>query len=150
MGGIGLQVTKFKEKDLLPAAELFVAIFNDEPWNDNWQVKTAEKRLTDFLNTPKFLGVCCYEGEELLGFALGNREQWFEGEVFHLKEMGVKREKQGEGLGTSLLEKLRKQLIGTGAKGIYLVTARGTRAEKFYQKNGFKSNEELVVMDGRI
>jgi len=145
-----LQVTEFKEEDLAPAAELFAAIFNGEPWNDNWKVETAEKRLTDFFNTPNFIGVCCYDQDELLGFALGNREQWFIKEVFHLKEMGVKRERQGEGIGTSLLEELRTQLSRTEAEGIYLVTARGTRAEDFYRKNGFSPNEELVVMDGGI
>jgi len=145
-----MQLTEFETDDLAPAAELFAAIFSGEPWNEEWTAAKAEKRLKDFMSAVNFFGVCCYEQEELLGFALGHREQWPGGEGFHLQEMGVKKARQGQGIGTKLLKELGQQLKQEQVGEIYLVTAQGSRAESFYRANGFTVNQELVVMDKKI
>jgi aminoglycoside 6'-N-acetyltransferase I len=36
--------------------ELYINVFNSEPWNETWTYQTAKERLTDLLHTPKFLG----------------------------------------------------------------------------------------------
>ncbi|MEW5323804.1 hypothetical protein V2J23_17295 [Geobacillus thermoleovorans] len=36
--------------------ELYIKVFNSEPWNESWTYETAKERLTDLLHTPKFTG----------------------------------------------------------------------------------------------
>ncbi|MED3985791.1 hypothetical protein P4646_17275 [Peribacillus simplex] len=36
--------------------ELYMNVFNSEPWNERWTYETAKERLSDLLHTPKFLG----------------------------------------------------------------------------------------------
>ena len=145
-----MEFKEFGKEDLDNASELFVSIFNGAPWNDKWTFKTARKSLKDFIDTPKFIGITCYKQKELVGFLVGNREQWCEGEVFYLKEMGIKNNFQGKGIGTELIKSLREKLKGTKVNGIYLLTEKRSNAEKFYLKNGFNINEEMILMDGGV
>jgi GNAT superfamily N-acetyltransferase len=149
-GGIRMRFKEFKAEDLAPASELFVTIFNGKPWEEGWTTRTAKKRLEEFLKLPNFVGLCCYEQEELLGFVLGNKEQWFTGSHFQLKEMGVKPTRQREGIGTKLMKQLRENLKQTEVEAIYLLTARGSQAEKFYRQNGFEVSDGMVVMGGEV
>lgn len=36
--------------------ELYIKVFNSEPWNGTWSYEVAKERLFDLINTPKFLG----------------------------------------------------------------------------------------------
>ena len=36
--------------------ELYMKVFNRDPWNESWTYETAKERLTDLLYTPKFTG----------------------------------------------------------------------------------------------
>ena len=110
-------------------------VFNAPPWNDDWSASSAGQRLADVLATPGSAGTCLRRGGTLVGFALGHRERWFRGRHFLLKEMCVDQPLQGRGHGGSLLTALQEQL--PDVEQIYLITARGGPAQRFYQRHGY-------------
>jgi N-acetylglutamate synthase-like GNAT family acetyltransferase len=49
-------------------------------------------------------------------------------------------------VGSRLLERLRGHLDKSGLNTIYLTTHKGTPAESFYRKHGYKVSDEDIVM----
>lgn len=131
------------ENDLENCAQLFVEIFNNEPWNDQWTLKGALTYISEFFYTPNFKGYLAMEGEEIIGFLYGVKRSWWSGSEFYIHEMGVKPAYQGKGIGSGLLEYLNKELDGKVAY-LSLLTDRGMPAESFYQKHNFEVIERLV------
>ncbi|RYG57548.1 GNAT family N-acetyltransferase, partial [bacterium] len=86
------------------------------------------------------------DGEELVGFVLGNAEQWDRARHFNLREMCVAIDRQRSGLGTNLMNALQSGLIEQGIDRIYLLTARDTSAQSFYEKCGFYVSPKMVMM----
>lgn len=127
-------------------AQLYAAVFNGEPWNDSWTAETARKRITDMMKTETFLGFALYDGEDAIGLIWGQREQFFNGVHFQIQEFCVLSERQGEGCGTMLLEHLEAQLRDENVVNIYLITSHGERTEGFYQRKGFETSSEMILM----
>lgn len=136
-----------EEKDLEECAELFVKTFNEEPWNEKWTVKKAGKRLSDVYNSPEFKGFVYSENEKIYGAILGNKEQWYDGEHFYIKEFFIDSNIQGKGIGKKLLLHLEKCLEKEGVSLIHFWTLKGDIAEKFYRKMGYEIPEELILMN---
>jgi N-acetylglutamate synthase-like GNAT family acetyltransferase len=127
-------------------AELFITVFNDEPWRENWSSIAVLTRLQEIYNTPGFYGVVAAQDGKLLGFAMGYIEQWDKEKVFYLKEMCVKTQLQGRGIGTTILETLEDELSQMGVNKVYLLTARNSSAEAFYNKRGFYVSQKMIMM----
>ncbi|XXT22617.1 GNAT family N-acetyltransferase [Sorangium sp. So ce429] len=140
-------VTRRAGADDLPGlTEVFVRCFNAPPLSDGWTMETAARKLREIHDTPGFLGVVAEEGGRVIGFALGNLEQWISCPHYFLREMCVEPERQGAGVGTCLLEALLRDLEPLGVQAVYLLTTRGTPAVEFYRKHGFEVHEGTLVL----
>lgn len=139
-----MEFKRLTEKDLSACAKAFVAIFNDEPWYDEWTFEQAEQYLSDFYHTPNFLGILALEKGGIIGFVYGVTRVWWRGNEFYIHEMGVKKERRREGIGRALLEQLITELEGSDISNFALLTDRGMPAEEFYKKNGFTAIERLI------
>lgn len=129
-------------------ADLFVSVFNAEPWHDGWTVSSAARRLTDMVNTPGFVGVAVLgEDGQVDGAALGHTEQWVSGRHFYLQEMFVRRNQQRRGHGRRLLAELRQRL--PDVEVMYLMTDQETPAQSFYEREGFGRAAARIVMTRR-
>lgn len=145
-----MELRLFERNDLLKCMDTFISVFNQEPWNDEWSTETANLYLMDFTNTPGFIGVVAVEGEEVIGFVLGVRKQWWSGEEFFINELCVTIEKQKTGVGSSLMNFLMQTLESSGISNITLLTDRGAPAEAFYKKFGFTEIDRLVFMNKNL
>lgn len=145
-----MELRLFERNDLLKCIDTFISVFNQEPWNDEWSTETANRYLMDFTNTPGFIGVVAVEGEEVIGFVLGVRKQWWSGEEFFINELCVRIEKQKTGVGSALMNFLMQTLESSGISNITLLTDRGTPAEVFYKKFGFTEIDRLVFMNKNL
>ena len=133
------------EDHLDGCAELMVAAFNVEPWNDSYTQDTAREQLAWHLRVPGFLGlVSVYDGA--VAFAVGYREPMDEGDVYHLSVFCVRPDAQRTGVGTKLLRHLEDRLREAGVGTVYLGTHRGTPAEAFYAKHGYRTNAKEIEM----
>ena len=54
--------------DLVGCSELFVSIFKEPPWNEDWEVEDAFERLGDFLACPKTIAIKAESGGHICGF----------------------------------------------------------------------------------
>ncbi len=120
----------------------FKDVFMREPWNDDWSDgEQLHQYITDIIGNRNSLAFGLFEGEQLLGLALGNIKHWYTGTEFFVEEFCVKTEMQGQGLGTEFLRLLEVELRVRDIKTIFLMTGKEMPAFEFYRKNGF---EEII------
>jgi aminoglycoside 6'-N-acetyltransferase I len=139
------RIEPLREGHLDECARLFVSTFNAEPWNQRWTLETAQKKLAWTLGVPGFLGWVSLD-DRIVAFAAGYRQQEDEGEVFYLAILCVGPKAQGTGVGSRLTDHLEEQLANGGVNKVYLITHKGTPAESFYSKRGYKVSDEDIMM----
>lgn len=135
---------------LSQCVKLYIEIFSHAPWNEAWDEKSAQQRLLETFNTPGFVGIGYFENNGLVAFILGNSESWLNMKQFYLKEMCVKTELQGKGVGKVLLSQLKQRLLEQQIQKIYLLTMHNSNAYHFYNKNDFITSEKMIVMGCNI
>ena len=131
-------------------AELYVETFNSEPWNDEWTVCTAKKRLYQMINTEDSFGLCAYQGGNMCGAILGCMEQFYHKIMFNIKEFWVKNGMRGHGVGTQIFSEFEKRLKEKQVGQIILFTSKGDFTEHFYHKQNMKSNPQMIFMEKEI
>ncbi|WP_152656644.1 GNAT family N-acetyltransferase [Oceanobacillus sp. CFH 90083] len=141
-----MQFKTVEESDLVTCSKLFLNVFNEEPWNDEWTLEKAEKYLSDFYQTPGFFGVSALENNEIIGFIFGVCRVWWSGDEFFINEMCVNTDQQNKGVGKALINYLEKVMDANRISTISLLTDRGIPAEEFYKKNGFKEIDRIVFL----
>ncbi len=141
-----MKYVKIEESHLRECALIYIETFNDEPWNDKWDSKTAYNRLEEIYKTPGFIGLVALDGDKVLAAVFGNLETWFEGYMYNLKEMFVKKSEKGKGLGSILFKQLEETLKNYEVTSINLFTSKGDLTEKFYLKNGCVTEKDMIMM----
>ncbi|WMJ75551.1 GNAT family N-acetyltransferase [Cytophagaceae bacterium ABcell3] len=141
---------KLSPESLNEATRLFIKVFNDSPWSESWNEISAYAKLHQLYSTPGFSGYGMYDKEQLIGFCAGYKEIWDQGQNFYLLEFCISNGLQGKGLGSELLAFLELKLKEEGICNIYLLTMRNGVAEKFYKKNGYQVNQQIVLMDKKL
>jgi hypothetical protein len=68
------------------------------------------------MGTETCRGVVAFEGEQAVGFALGQVEGWIDGNLFLLQETCVVPGRQRSGLGGRLVEWLPREIEGSGSR----------------------------------
>ncbi|MBN2434215.1 MAG: GNAT family N-acetyltransferase [Spirochaetes bacterium] len=133
-----MEIVDIDSKEIIKdCADLYVCVFNSEPWNDRWNMETAFERLTDFFDTPRFFGAAVWDNGKLIAAIIGNSERYFSGDYYNLKEMFVSPEYQRAGVGKKLLKYVKKRLAENKIDSIILFTSNEFYTVGFYKKNGF-------------
>lgn len=132
--------------DIDEYAELFADTFNSKPWNDNWTKDVAKQRLEFQMTTRSFVGKALYDNGVLMGIILGQKEPYYDGMHFQIQEFCVKNTEQHKGYGKTLLDTLQKELAAIGVVSITLLTLRGERTEGYYQKRGYSTSKDMIIM----
>lgn len=141
-------------RDLAPAdlpdcAHFFSTVFNAAPWNENWSHESSLERLGACAATPNFLGLVAENEDGIAALAIGYWQRYQDERHFYLLEFCVANERQGEGIGTRMLEALHQRLQDEGVHRIYTLTARETPAQAFYEKRGFYVSPKMILMARR-
>ena len=127
-------------------AELFVSVFNSEPWNDSWTKETALIRIENMMRTNTFIGKAIYFEDNLKGIIWGQKEQYYNGMHFQIQEFCVKTGEQNKGYGSALLQALENELSEIGIVNIYLITSKGKKTEDYYSRRGFVTSDQMILM----
>ena len=142
-----IQIEKIQSAQMLDVcAELLVAAYNAEPWNDQWTKEVALDKLVCFYNSPKFMGWRVLHNGIAVGCCVGNIEPYFTGNYFYLKEMFVAPNMQRSGIGSMLMETLQTALSEQGIKTIILFTGKDLFPFDFYLKKGFNEMDGMRMM----
>ncbi|MEN6292415.1 MAG: GNAT family N-acetyltransferase [Methanobacterium sp.] len=142
-----LLMRKFTVQDVDKCAELFKEVFSAYPWYDNWvSLEQARTYLIELIENPVFEGYVAYNGLSLVAVCFGHKRSWWVGKEFFMDEFYVRNESQGNGIGTRMMDYIKKQLIEEEYTRLVLLTNKGIPAEEFYIKNGFYNNSDRTVM----
>jgi aminoglycoside 6'-N-acetyltransferase I len=139
-----------RRKHLAACARVYSSVFNRAPWNGKWTVRAAEKHIEESFQDRNFRGIVALDEGKLIGFGYGIVFQWESERRFYLKEMCVLGAKQRGGIGFQLLMQLIESLKAENVRQISLGTARGTPAESFYLRLGFRIDPKTIIMTKRL
>lgn len=137
--------------DMEMVKELFLSVFSQEPWNDDWSdEEQLDRYIGDLLGQPRALCFGLFDQGKLLGLSLGYIRYWYEGTEYRIDELCISRPYQGRGIGQDFLKRIEEQLERRQIVHILLQTARNLPAFSFYKKCGFYALEENVTMVKKV
>ena len=139
-------IRAMKREDIPACADILCRVYNNELWMCRWERETAIAYLSDFFEVKKFVGyVICEEGQ-VVGAVFAHEKIWWNNSEVFVEEMFVDPDRQGRGLGTSLLKEIEKYVKEHQLAGITLSTNKYAPAPLFYKKNGFVDCEHVLFM----
>lgn len=141
-----MEIRAMQMTDLESITELFITVCATEPWHDEWTFRQAKQYLTDFYQTPNFIGLVALEADQIVGYLFGVCRIWWSGNECYINELGVEPSKQRRGIGKLLFEQLTEKLVEKNIHTLTLLTDHGVPAETFYKRQGFKEIERLMFM----
>ncbi|MFU0791873.1 MAG: GNAT family N-acetyltransferase [Virgibacillus proomii] len=144
---INLKVRIMNATDLEECSGLMLKVFNRSPWFDKWNsVQHVQKYLKEFLNNPVFIGFVIEQNNKIIGACFGHTKSWYEGEEYYIDEYFVDSTLQHSGIGSKLLDYIKKYLVSKNIHCIVLLTEKNLPAEKFYKKHGFEVKSDNIFM----
>lgn len=146
-----MKLVKLSVNDIEIIKELFLSVFTQEPWNDDWSDEDQLTRyLLDIIDNHNSLSLGYYNEDGLIAIALGHIKHWYEGTEYCIDELCVKTELQKQGVGASFLSDLEECLLRQDIKHLFLLTDRDVPAYSFYKKHGFTELTRNVAFTKRI
>lgn len=142
-----LVLLKIREEMINECVDLYIETFTKEPWNDVYE--SREQVVSFFNNHFKnnyFIGYIAYLDNHLVALSIGMKKPWIEGFEYYIDEFCVSDKMQGKGIGSWFIKAIEKDIKEQGMNAIILKTENGFPAKKFYEKNGFKILDDLIVL----
>lgn len=139
-------VRRYEPRDLQGCGAVFCSAFAAEPWNENWTQQLAETRISELTGTPISAGFVYEENGRILAVAAGRVCTYLYGKEYVIDEFCVSAEMQGKGIGSRLMQRIEQEMRAAGCVGIVLQTTHGYPSERFYLKNGFQRNPDMITM----
>ena len=142
-----MELKKLTAADRPAIRSLFLDVFSNAPWNDDWSDEAQlDAYLDDLTGNRNSLSLGFFDGERLIALALGNIRHWFRGTEYYIDELCVARSLQGQGVGTAFLAEIERYLSARNIPRIFLQTGRTVPAYSFYLKRGFTELPDHVSL----
>ena len=141
-----MDIRNIEESDLSDLSELFLAVFNEPPWDQGWKKSWALERLSIIYKSYRFYGLVVEEDGKAIA-AVFARIGSFMGELeLEIMEMFVSASVQRKGVGGELLNALKEMATKDGIQCFVLQTGSDTFAKDFYLKYGFNAHVDNLLM----
>ncbi|MBY5020886.1 GNAT family N-acetyltransferase [Streptococcus suis] len=146
-----MELIELKLADMETVKQLFLSVFSQEPWNDDWSdEEQLDRYLGDLLSHPRALCFGMIDQDKLISLSLGHIRYWYEGTEYRIEELCIARDCQGRGIGKDFLKRIEEQLVERKIVHILLQTERTLPAFFFYKKCGFHTLEEDMTMVKKV
>lgn len=142
-----LAIKNLEEYMIDECVDLYMDTFSKEPWNDVYE--SRQQVVNFFINHIKnnyFLGYVAIIDEKIIALSIGMKKPWIKGMEYYIDEFCVSHLMQGQGVGSQFLREIEKIIEVNGIEGMILNTEKGYPSYNFYEKNGFKSINDLIVL----
>ncbi|MEG0778801.1 MAG: GNAT family N-acetyltransferase [Oscillospiraceae bacterium] len=123
------------ESDIPNAAQMLCQVYAEAPWNENWTLDRAEKRITSYLSGIHSRGYALITETQVIGYLFGRTSLAVDKDFFYVDEIFVHPNYQRKGCGSMALDRLQDELKKDGINEIELHALAEDAA--FYAKNGF-------------
>jgi hypothetical protein len=77
------------ENDIPALAEAMSSSYSEEPWNEEWEIDRAQRRIKSILVGFESLGVAAFDGDRLIGAALGFVDPYVDEDFFFVRYLGT-------------------------------------------------------------
>lgn len=137
-------IRKVKASDYPAIAKVMMRAFANSPWNENWDYARAYQRIEQ-LDDGKYTRCYVYvENEKIIGVLCGKLVTYVNDLELMIEDCYVDPDYQRLGIGGKLIQGVIDELNEVDA--FTLLTGRGFYSVNFYLKNGFKIDNNLVLM----
>ena len=130
-----------QKEDIDSVSPLFIEYWNGT--GDQWTYDLVYKRIWQVLGSPDSYCLMAFEGENVVAFAMGRMETFFDLTAYNLVEIVVTKNYQNKGIGTQVMLELEKRVKQLGVSLIQLSAVNDDMHEHFYGKLGYKNTTSM-------
>jgi len=142
-------VKEFSTSDLHKCCKLYIQVFNDKPWNDNWTDEMAHTYLQELTEHKRFLGYTLWDGNCLIGAVFAHIKRFKYDEIY-IDELFISSDCQRNGNGIILMNAIEKFAKENAIVSVTLLTGNDKPAFNFYKKLGYNHLDYLAFLHKRI
>lgn len=137
-----------QQEDIEKCALTLMKAFKEEPWNEKWTYEQAYTRIDEIMSARVSRGYVIYDGDTVVSMLCGRIMTYLNFKELWVDEFSVNPDYQRKGFGSAMMQYVREQLKQEQEKISYIVlnTEKGYPSEKFYEANGFKTDNSLIFM----
>lgn len=139
-----MNVRKMRENDFSKIISLYMNYYNKRE-EGTWTEKTTYKRIHQVWSREDSFCMVLEDGENILGFAIGNFEQYDDLKAYDLIEIVIADACQNQGLGAILMLELERHVKEMGAAMIQLQSVNDSLHNHFYEKLQYKNAGNLII-----
>ena len=144
-------VCKFDDEMLDDCVDLYMKAYSCEPWNEKWESRdVVVDYLRKWASNNFFIGFVGKRDGEIVAVSFGYEKPYTAGAEYYINDYFVDPKLQRQGIGMMFMEGIKKQLENMGIPAMMLSTQKGIPAHAFYEKLGFFTLEDAVVMVGDV
>jgi GNAT superfamily N-acetyltransferase len=136
--------------DFQKCLQLFIHVFNGEPWYDKWTDDTAFNYLQELVDNKRFLGYTLWDNGKLAGAVFAHMKSHYKGDEIFVDELFVSPDCQRSGCGMALMGAVDKFAKENFIISITLLTGLGKPSFQFFSKFGCKHLDYLAFMYKRM
>ena len=132
---------RMTEADIASVIPMYIEYYNAD--GDAWTPETVHRRVWQVLGSPDSYCLLAEHGGEILGFAMGRMEQFWDLSAYNLEEIIIFKAHQRQGHGTALMRELECRVKALGASIVQLKAVADEQHERFYGRLGYYNSENL-------
>lgn len=134
---------QMQKDDIQRVIPLFIKYWNST--GDDWTAELVYSRVWQVLGAPDSYCMIAEDGEQVVGFAMGQMETFNDLAAYNLSEIIVAMEYQNKGFGTLMMAELESRVKQLGASMIQLKSVNDDLHEHFYGKLGYNDASNLKL-----
>ena len=141
-----LLIRKITFDDMDEITELYAQTYQQEPWNENWDKEIVKEKIKDAIENNHAENYCIQKGNKIIGAMFARRGYYINRKELCIDEFFIECGAQRKGIGKYFLERIEKEMKQKNYSCLILLTKKAFPSELFYQKNGFKTSPDMIVM----
>ncbi len=129
------------EADIARVTPMYIEYYNSG--GGSWTPETVRRRIWQVLGSPDSYCLLAAGNGEVIGFAMGRIEQFWDLTAYNLEEIVIAKAHQNQGHGTALMCELEGRVKALGAAMVQLKAVADEQHERFYNRLGYYNSDNL-------
>lgn len=146
-------IRNIKESDIKVLASIYKDLYDNADIGEYWSIESAEKLLKYWYDRQKDLFLVAEENNQVIGAIMSGIKPWFDGNRLIDGEIFVSPQYQGKHIASKLFIthlKKAKEMYNAKVMEFHTYGAEEDFPQCWYNRIGFKKDNELIIMNGNI